>query len=92
MGCHQSTSKPSSSGTPRTIYNPADLQYMQNAQLDFTLGSYQPWMTNANQWVQNPEMVAPEQSALGVFPARWHAPSKPAASLLGADGWTNYGG
>jgi hypothetical protein len=69
MGYPQSNQQTQFVGYPQNqLYNPADLQYMQNAQRDFAnWGSYQPWMTNANQWVQNPQMVDPEQQALGAY-------------------------
>jgi hypothetical protein len=71
MGFPQSNQQARFIGYPQNqLYNPNDLQYMQNAQRNFgDWGNWQPWMTNANQWVQSsdPVVQGAQQAALSDY-------------------------
>jgi hypothetical protein len=60
MGWPQSNQQTRFIGYPQNqLYPAADQQYMQNAQRGFgDWGNWQPWMTNADQWVQYPNNPA----------------------------------
>src|SRR4029077_7723364 len=69
MGYQQSNQQTPFIGYPQNqLYNPQDLQYMQDTQQQFLdWGQWQPGMTNVNQWDTNPadaDAAGPRQQML----------------------------
>ena len=61
MGYIQSNQQTPFIGYPQNqLYNPQDLQYMQDTQKDFqNWGQWQPGMTNVSQWITDPMLTDP---------------------------------